>query len=101
MRKFNIKGDEPRLCSAEALVRWNHPELGMISPAVFIPLFEENGLIGKLDDYIWRDVARQIRLWKDKFGFTIPVSVNVSRIDLLSHRFEDRMMDIVHGNALQ
>ena len=99
--KFNIKGDEPRLCSAEALVRWNHPELGMISPAVFIPLFEENGLIGKLDDYIWRDVARQIRLWKDKFGFTIPVSVNVSRIDLLSHRFEDRMTDIVHGNALQ
>lgn len=99
--KFNIKGDEPRLCSAEALVRWNHPELGMISPGVFIPLFEENGLIGKLDDYIWRDVARQIRLWKDKFGFTIPVSVNVSRIDLLSHRFEDRMTDIVHGNALQ
>lgn len=99
--KFNIKGDEPRLCSAEALVRWNHPELGMISPGTFIPLFEENGLISRLDDYIWRDVARQIRLWKDEFGMTVPVSVNVSRIDLLSPNYEKNMLELVHDNSLQ
>jgi EAL domain-containing protein (putative c-di-GMP-specific phosphodiesterase class I) len=40
------------LTSAEALVRWIHPQLGMISPGVFIPLFEENGLIQKLDQYV-------------------------------------------------
>ena len=99
--KFNIKGDEPRLCSAEALVRWHHPELGMISPCVFIPLFEENGLINRLDNYIWSDVARQIKLWKDEFGVTIPVSVNVSRVDLLSPGYEENMLWIVHKNSLQ
>lgn len=99
--KFNIKGDEPRLCSAEALVRWNHPELGTISPGTFIPLFEENGLISRLDDYIWRDVARQIRLWKDEIGVTVPVSVNVSRIDLLSPNYEKNMLELVRDNSLQ
>ena len=99
--KFNIKGDEPYLCSAEALVRWNHPELGMISPGVFIPLFEENGLINKLDNYIWNDVARQIKLWKDEFGVTVPVSVNVSRVDLLSPNYEENMLWLVHKNFLQ
>ena len=80
--KFDIRSEKPRLCSAEALVRWNHPRLGTISPGVFIPLFEENGLIRDLDSYIWRKTARQIRSWKERFGWTIPVSVNVSRIDL-------------------
>ena len=80
--KFDIRSDVPSLCGAEALVRWNHPELKMVSPGVFIPLFENNGLIEALDHYIWREAARQVREWKDKFGFSVPVSVNVSRIDL-------------------
>ncbi len=80
--KFDIRPDKPRLSSAEALVRWIHPTLGFISPGVFIPLFEENGLIRELDSYVWREAARHIRLWKQKLGLSIPVSVNVSRIDL-------------------
>ncbi len=80
--KFDIRSEKPRLCSAEALVRWNHPRLGMVSPGVFIPLFEENGLIRDLDSCMWGKAAKQIRSWKDRFGWTIPVSVNVSRIDL-------------------
>ena len=80
--KFNIQNDKPIMTSAEALVRWNHPELGIISPGVFIPLFEENGLILNLDKYVWSDVARQLKTWKEKYGFTIPVSVNVSRVDM-------------------
>ena len=80
--KFNITGEKPFLAGAEGLVRWQHPELGLISPGVFIPLFEENGLIQKLDHYIWREAARQIRIWKDTVGFTVPVSVNVSRVDM-------------------
>ena len=99
--KFNIKGDEPRLCSAEALVRWNHPELGMISPGRFIPLFEENGRINRLDNYIWREVARQIKSWKVAFGMTVPVSVNVSRIDLLAPDYEQNMVDLMLDNSLQ
>ena len=80
--KFDVRSETPRLCSAEALVRWNHPQLGMVSPGVFIPLFEENGLIRDLDSYIWGKAARQMRSWKERFDRMIPVSVNVSRIDL-------------------
>ena len=80
--KFDIRPEVPVLCGAEALVRWQHPELKMVSPGVFIPLFEENGLIEALDHYVWREAARQVRAWKDQLDFSVPVSVNVSRIDL-------------------
>ena len=80
--KFDIRPDVPRLASAEALVRWMHPELGFINPGKFIPLFEENGLIQKLDLYVWRETAAQIKDWKRRLGFSVPVSVNVSRIDM-------------------
>ena len=72
------------MASAEALVRWDHPELGLISPGVFIPLLEDNGLILDLDQFVWREAAARIRDWKDRFGFAVPVSVNVSRIDMLT-----------------
>ena len=80
--KFNITSDLPILTSAEALVRWDHHELGMISPCVFIPLFEENGLIQKLDLHVWKTAARQMKQWKEKLKISVPVSVNVSRLDL-------------------
>ncbi len=81
--KFDVRPDKPVLTSAEALVRWNHPELGMISPGLFIPLLEENGLIPDLDYYVWEEAASYIHACKKKFGFAVPVSVNVSRIDML------------------
>ncbi len=91
--KFDIRPDTPVLASAEALVRWVHPTLGMVSPGAFIPLFEENGLIQSLDHYVWEETARQIREWKDRLGYSIPVSVNVSRIDL----FDPELTDILQG----
>ena len=87
--KFDIRPDKPVLASAEALVRWDHPELGLISPGVFIPLLEDNGLILDLDRFVWRAAASQIRDWKDRFGVSVPVSVNVSRIDMLTPDLED------------
>ena len=81
--KYDVRPDKPVLSSAEALVRWNHPELGMISPASFIPLLEDNGLIPDLDRFVWKESLRRIREWKDRLGRSVPVSVNVSRIDLL------------------
>ena len=80
--KFNIRSEKPFLNSAEALVRWKHPELGMISPGTFIPLFENNGLIQRLDSYVWRETAAQLKEWKERLGLIVPVSVNVSRIDM-------------------
>ena len=99
--KFNITGEKPFLTGAEGLVRWQHPELGLISPGVFIPLFEENGLIQKLDHYIWRETARQIRVWKDTVGFTVPVSVNVSRVDMYDANIVYTLLDILDESKLE
>ncbi len=93
--KYDIRPDRPVLASAEALVRWNHPELGLISPGVFIPLLEDNGLILDLDRFVWRQAAAQIREWKNRFGYSVPVSVNVSRIDMLTPDLKSIFRDIL------
>ncbi len=98
--KYGIQGDKPVLKSAEALIRWKHPENGMISPGDFVPLFEGNGLIQKLDNYVWEEAARQIRKWKEKYGRTIPVSVNVSRIDIYDPELESKLLKILENNDL-
>ena len=99
--KFDVRPEIPVLSSAEALVRWKHPELGMISPGVFIPLFEDNGLIQKLDYYVWEEAASQIRDWKIRFGITCPVSVNVSRIDMYDPHLIENLQNIVRKNQLE
>lgn len=98
--KYNIASDEPRLASAEALVRWIHPKLGFISPGDFIPLFESNGLIQKVDNFVWNEVAVQIRKWKETYGFAVPVSVNVSRIDILDPTLESKLEGLLKENSL-
>ena len=99
--KFDIRKKTPALTSAEALVRWRHPQLGMVSPGVFIPLFEANGLIGQLDHYVWRAVAAQIRSWKERLGFCVPVSVNVSRVDMLDPGLVDTFTELLRENRLK
>ena len=98
--KYNVRGDKPVLASAEALVRWRHPEYGMVPPGDFIPLFEGNGLIQLVDYYVWREVGRQIAYWKQTYGVTFPVSINVSRIDIYDPDLEKKLLDIVEGNDL-
>ncbi|MBO6113314.1 MAG: EAL domain-containing protein [Lachnospiraceae bacterium] len=94
--KYDIQENEPVLRSAEALIRWQHPEFGMISPGAFISLFEENGLIQKIDHFIWKEAASNVRKWRDKYGVTLPVSVNVSRIDIYDPEIESRIMNILN-----
>ena len=72
------------LAGAEALVRWEHPEWGVQSPANFIPLFEKNGFITKMDQYVWEKTCRVLQEWEDKGYPQIPVSVNVSRADIFN-----------------
>ena len=98
--KFNVNGDKPVLCSSEALVRWKHPELGMVSPGVFIPLFERNALIQKLDQYVWNEAAKQVAKLKAKHGVSVPVSVNVSRIDLFDNDLKQTLVGILQENGL-
>ena len=99
--KYNIQCDPPKLVSAEALIRWKHPELRMISPGQFIPLFECNGLIGIVDDFVWHEAAEQVRKWRDKFDFTLPVSVNLSRSDVFDPTLIDRLVELVKKNSLE
>ena len=98
--KFNIRGETPVLSSAEALVRWVHPVHGFISPGIFIPLFEENGMIEILDRYVWEHAAAQQRQWKETLGFTLPVSVNVSRVDMYDPDLHNILQGLVDQNGL-
>ena len=93
--KYSIQAQEPYLYSAEALVRWKHPVLGLIGPGDFISLFEENGLIKELDCFVWDEACARIAEWKKKYGITIPVSVNVSRIDMLSSNLVEALLSIL------
>ena len=99
--KYDITQNQPVLSSAEALVRWKHPKRGMVSPGAFIPVFEKNGLIQELDNYVWNEAAAQIRDWKERFGVSVPVSVNISRIDMYDPCFVEKMDDIVARNGLE
>lgn len=99
--KYNIQCDPPRLSSAEALIRWKHPDLGMISPGDFIPLFEGNGLISIVDSFVWQEAASQVARWKEKYGFVMPVSVNLSRSDVFDPTLVDRLVELIEKNGLE
>ena len=75
------------LVGTEALVRWIHPEKGMISPGVFIPIFEKNGFITKLDLYVFEKVCIFLRRILDKQSHTVPISTNFSRHDIFQTDF--------------
>lgn len=90
--KMNIKNN--RCQGAEALVRWIHPEEGMISPGEFIGLFEENDKIIELDFYVFEEVCKIIKSWIDNDKNIVPISVNLSRKHLKNTVFIDKFVDI-------
>ena len=91
--KYNISTG--KVVGAEALVRWVHPEKGIIPPGSFIPLFERNGFIINVDEYIWEDVCRKMALWRDKGYDIVPVSVNVSRLHIFDPNFTTKIKNLV------
>ena len=98
--KFDVSSETPVLKGAEALVRWRHPEFGVISPGVFIPMFEHSGQISELDKYVWSEAAAQIARWKKTYGVTVPVSVNLSRIDVFDPELENILDEILSINGI-
>lgn len=98
--KFSIRSESPLLSGAEALVRWKHPQLGAVSPGTFIPLFEKNGLIQELDHYVWSEAAKQIRRLKERLNISLPISVNVSRIDLYDPGIAETLLSLLKSNGL-
>lgn len=77
--KCNISTD--RIVSMEALARWVHPQMGSVSPAEFIPLMEQSGLVTWLDRFMWEGICKTLKEWRDKGHKVVPISVNVSRQD--------------------
>lgn len=75
--KYMLKDNS--LCGAEVLCRWLHPVKGLIPPNDFIPLFEKNGFILKLDEYMWEQACQTLRGWLDEGREPVPLSVNISR----------------------
>lgn len=84
-----------KIIGAEALVRWNHPKLGLVLPSVFMQTIESNGYITKLDYYIWEQVASTIRRWIDSGSSIVPITVNISKTDILALDVATFFRDIV------
>lgn len=97
--KYSLHNDG--IAGAEALVRWNHPQLGSISPGEFIPVFEENRFITRLDKFIWEQVCQMISRWREMGYPSIPVSVNVSRADIYWEYLPDTLMNLVEKYGIE
>lgn len=84
--KFSLETGE--IVGAEVLTRWKHPKKGMIQPNDFIPLFERNGFIIKLDEYMWEEACKAIHSWRQEGRREFPISVNVSRYHIYNRNIE-------------
>ncbi len=92
--KVNIRTDIVTGC--EALVRWNHPALGMLPPSAFLPVLEENGRIMTLDLYVFEEVCRLLSRWDKEGKEILPVSVNLSRLHLHQDHFLDEYLGLMN-----
>lgn len=91
--KYNMHTNA--IVGAEALVRWKHPVKGIIRPDAFIPVFEKNGNILKLDEYVWEETCKCLSKW-NKMGYNnIPVSVNISRIHVYNKHLVEKLCSLV------
>ncbi|MBR6295355.1 MAG: EAL domain-containing protein [Treponema sp.] len=91
--KYNPSTNE--LSGAEALIRWNSPKHGFISPGKFIPIFETNGFITEIDHYMLSHVARDVKRWHDAGLTCVPISVNISRAHFIENNLAEQIRDSV------
>lgn len=84
-----------KVVGAEALVRWNHPTRGSLSPDAFVPLFERNHLILKLDRFMWERTCRDLAAWQQAGHPAVPVSVNVSRVDVYQRDLAEQLGELL------
>ncbi|MEA4854329.1 MAG: EAL domain-containing protein [Christensenella sp.] len=96
--KYDLKTEQ--IAGAEALVRWQHPVKGLLSPAQFIPIFEKNGFIPKLDYYVWEQSCRKLREWKESGNAMVPISVNVSRVDIYDSELPEKVLSLIQKYEL-
>lgn len=97
--KYNIFANE--IIGGEALVRWFHPQKGMISPAEFIPILEKNGFIIQLDYYVWEETCRFVAGLKKKGYPRFPISVNVSRAHFYGKELCEKLKELIEKYQLE
>lgn len=88
-----------KLSGIEVLVRWQHPEQGLIYPDRFIPLAEQNGLMGALTSQVIDKTVKQEQLWQDA-GFSTRMSVNISALDITSLKLPEQLAELLKNNEL-
>lgn len=91
--KYDFKTE--KIVGVEALVRWDHPQLGMISPGIFIELFEKSGFITEIDHFVWEEACKKLKEWKERKYENLSISVNVSRINLYNNNLPEILIDMV------
>ncbi|MFT3929737.1 MAG: EAL domain-containing protein [Spongiibacteraceae bacterium] len=96
--KFDL--ERGTLVGAEALLRWRSPKRGLISPAEFIPLLEETGLIIAVGEWILAEACRQVRHWYEHTGAWLPVAVNVSVLQIANRQFGEKAIAILRNSGL-
>lgn len=84
-----------KIVSAETLIRWHHPQKGLMSPGKFIHVFEKNGFVTRLDRFAWGEACRFLSRQRDNGLSVVPVSVNVSRINMYDQSFVDYMLSLL------
>lgn len=88
------------IVGAEALVRWRHPRQGLLPPGRFVPLFERNGFIVRLDEFVWEETCKILRRWLDNGYPVVPISVNVSRIHAYQKNFCRHLVELIEKYRL-
>jgi diguanylate cyclase (GGDEF)-like protein/PAS domain S-box-containing protein len=91
--KIDLVSGNP--CGAEALLRWKHPERGLVAPVEFIPVLEETGLIVPVGEWVLRRACEDLKEWQRQGGPAMPVAVNLSARQFRQHDLEDRIRAIV------
>jgi len=89
------------LAGAEALIRWNSPERGIVTPDAFIPLAEETGLIVRIGDWVLEEACRQMAEWRRRTGRAVKVAVNVSARQFLDAGFADKVAALLASHRLE
>lgn len=95
------RGGGGRLVGAEALIRWNHPDLGLVSPGRFIPVAEETGLIVQIGDWVLGEACREAMRWRDAGRGDVVVAVNLSAVQFKRGDLEQSVLRALEDTGLE
>ena len=96
-----VEAQSEDISGMEALIRWEHPELGMISPGFFIPLAEENGLIIPIGEWVMRTACADAKRWQTRFGLNLRVGVNMSALQLKQVNLVEMVAGVLRDTGLE